>query len=174
MAASSTGRLALLRVCNNRQSNETEIYNVSSHKDFLKIDRIPEDAGNRVFGPWRVKPGGLSVSRTFGDIEAKVADLGGLKHVISCEPEVHVVPFTPELDYVLLGCDGIFDTLTNEEVNSIIWETINYYRDVKGLSKSTLGECLNDCVNNVLKKSLIQHSEDNVTVIFIAFRDLFE
>jgi protein phosphatase 2C family protein 2/3 len=153
-------------------TNETEVYNVSTHKDFLKIDRIPEDSGTKVFGPWRVKPGGLSVSRTFGDIEAKVSDLGGIKNVISCEPEIHVIPHSAELDYVLLGCDGIFDTLTNEEVNAIIWETINYYREVKGLNKDSLQDCLGECVNNVLKKSLINQSEDNVTVILVLFRAL--
>ena len=31
---------------------------------------------------------------------------------------------------------------------------------------------LNECVNNVLKRSLIQGSDDNVTAIMICFRDL--
>ncbi len=160
------------RVCNNRRTNETELYNAFSHKDFLKIDRIPEESGDRIFGPWRVKPGGLSVSRTFGDIEAKVGELGGLKGVIVSEPEIQVIPYSAELDYVLLACDGIFDSLTNEEVNAVIWETIEYYRDVKGLSKDTVAECLSDCVNNVLKKSLLNSSEDNVTCILIFFKNI--
>lgn len=162
----------LYRVCNNRRSNETEIYNAFSHKDFLKIDRIPEDNGDRIFGPWRIKPGGLSVSRTFGDIEAKVPELGGAKGVITSEPEVQVIPYSSDLDYVFLGCDGVFDALTNEEVNAIIWETIDHYRESRSLSRENIGECLHDCVNNVLKKSLINQSEDNVTAILVLFRDL--
>jgi protein phosphatase 2C family protein 2/3 len=36
----------------------------------------------------RVFPGRLSVSRTFGDIEAKVRLFGGIPNVISAEPEI--------------------------------------------------------------------------------------
>lgn len=36
----------------------------------------------------RVFPGRLSVSRTFGDIEAKVREYGGIPNVISAEPEI--------------------------------------------------------------------------------------
>lgn len=42
--------------------------------------------------------------------------------------EVTSFNFGPEIDYVLLGCDGIFDVLTNEMVNEIIWETVDYYK----------------------------------------------
>ncbi len=39
-------------------------------------------------GPHRVLPGRLSVSRTFGDIEAKERIFGGLPGVIVAEPEI--------------------------------------------------------------------------------------
>ena len=51
----------LYRVCNNKATMETEIYHASTHHDFAQIDRIPEESDERIFGPWRVKPGGLSV-----------------------------------------------------------------------------------------------------------------
>lgn len=51
----------LYRVCNNKMTQETEIYYAMSHQEFLQIDRIPEESDERIFGPWRVKPGGLSV-----------------------------------------------------------------------------------------------------------------
>ena len=41
-----------------------------------------------VQGPLRVFPGRLSVSRTFGDIEAKLPRFGGNPNVIICEPEI--------------------------------------------------------------------------------------
>lgn len=40
-------------------------------------------------GPYRVAPGRLSVSRTFGDIEAKYPDLGGMAGVVVCDPDVN-------------------------------------------------------------------------------------
>lgn len=39
-------------------------------------------------GPYRVQPGRLSVSRTFGDIEAKLEKFGGRQGVIIAQPEI--------------------------------------------------------------------------------------
>jgi len=41
-----------------------------------------------ILGPFRVLPGRLSVSRTFGDIEAKKPKYGGNPKVIVAEPEI--------------------------------------------------------------------------------------
>jgi protein phosphatase 2C family protein 2/3 len=41
-----------------------------------------------ILGPSRVLPGRLAVSRTFGDIEAKLPKYGGKRGVVSAEPEV--------------------------------------------------------------------------------------
>lgn len=119
------------------------------------------------------------MSRTFGDIESKTPELGGLKGVVVAEPEITVFPCDSNIDYVLLGCDGIYDALTNEEVNEVVWETIEFYKaekmGIKGQNLDLLlGQCLGDCVNNILKKSLVQNSEDNVTAIIVVFRNLLE
>jgi len=61
-----------------------------------------------------VFPGRLSVSRTFGDIEAKLEKFGGNPKVIVCEPEIKVHKIHEENDdFFLLGCDGIFDRMNN-------------------------------------------------------------
>ena len=41
-----------------------------------------------VLGPHRVFPGRLSVSRTFGDIEAKNEQVGGNRHVVIADPDI--------------------------------------------------------------------------------------
>jgi serine/threonine protein phosphatase PrpC len=180
----------LYRVCSNSEIEQTEIFYASSHQEFLDIDRLSENSNKiRVFGPWRVKPGGLSVifivnekvSRTFGDIEGKIEELGGIRGVISPEPEVTVFEYSEDIDYILLGCDGIFDELSNDEVNRVIWETVDFYKEKAldtlertGEEFDYLGICLNDCVNNVLKKSMIENSEDNVTAILVAFKNLLK
>lgn len=75
---------------------------------------------------------------------------------------------------MFLACDGIFDVMSNEEVNEVIWETVDYYKDKNDGASDLFGLCMNDCVNNVLKKAMIQKSEDNITVIFIAFKNLLK
>ena len=54
----------LYRVSSNTESNQTEIYYANNHQEFMDIDKLEESAQNKnkIFGPWRVKPGGLSVS----------------------------------------------------------------------------------------------------------------
>lgn len=69
-----------------------------------------------LLGPHRVLPGRLSVSRTFGDIEAKVARYGGNPNVIIAEPEIKSFKIKDEYDYILLGCDGIYDKLSNRDL----------------------------------------------------------
>lgn len=51
----------LYRVSSNKHTQETEIYYANTEAEFFEIDRIPEDTDDKIFGPWRVKPGGLSV-----------------------------------------------------------------------------------------------------------------
>jgi len=41
-----------------------------------------------ILGPLRVFPGRLSVSRTFGDVEAKLTKFGGNPNVVIAEPEI--------------------------------------------------------------------------------------
>lgn len=41
-----------------------------------------------IIGPIRVLPGRLSVSRTFGDPEAKLVHRGGNINVVKAEPEI--------------------------------------------------------------------------------------
>ena len=76
-----------------------------------------------LLGPHRVLPGRLSVSRTFGDIEAKVARYGGNPNVIVAEPDIKAFKIKDEYDYILLGCDGIFDKLSNRDLIDQIWTT---------------------------------------------------
>lgn len=55
----------LYRVSSNKITGQTEIFYASNHQEFLQIDKIPEESDERIFGPWRVKPGGLSVNISF-------------------------------------------------------------------------------------------------------------
>lgn len=70
-------------------------------------------------------PGRLSVSRTFGDIEAKLEQFGGNSKVIVSEPEIRVHDIHESNDdFFVLGCDGIFDRMTNNETVGTCWKAI--------------------------------------------------
>lgn len=63
------------------------------------------------------------MSRTFGDIEAKRARFGGNPNVIISEPEIRSFKLQDSHDFLLIGCDGIFDRMTNKDVISTVWES---------------------------------------------------
>lgn len=56
-----------------------------------------------IVGPQRVLPGRLSVCRTFGDIEAKAAALGGNPNVVIAVPEIKVVDLGPQAEFLVMG-----------------------------------------------------------------------
>lgn len=60
-------------------------------------------------------PGRLSVSRTFGDPEAKLNARGGNPDVVVCLPEIRSFKLDKTHDYIILGCDGIFDKLSDRD-----------------------------------------------------------
>lgn len=53
------------------------------------------------------------MSRSLGDLVA--ASVG-----VSCEPEILEFAMTPEDKFIVLGSDGIFEFLTNEDVVKIV------------------------------------------------------
>ena len=63
------------------------------------------------------------MTRTFGDIEAKRARFGGNQNVIICEPEIRSFRLQSHHDFLLIGCDGIFDRMNNKDVISTVWES---------------------------------------------------
>jgi protein phosphatase 2C family protein 2/3 len=44
------------------------------------------------------------VSRTFGDVEAKLVKYGGNPNVVIAEPEIEVFKLTKECDFIVLAC----------------------------------------------------------------------
>lgn len=61
------------------------------------------------------------MSRTFGDIEAKVERLEGNPKVVIAEPDVTAFRIQGNIDYIMIGCDGIFDKMENDECIHLIW-----------------------------------------------------
>ena len=74
-----------------------------------------------ILGAHRVFPGRLSVSRTFGDIEAKIPKYEGNPKVVIAEPDVTAFKIRNNYDFIVIGCDGIFDKLSNKDAIHLSW-----------------------------------------------------
>lgn len=108
-------------------------------------------------------PGRLSVCWTFGDYEAKLADKGGNPNVVIAIPEIKSFEITSEHDFVLLGCDGIFDKMNNTDTVKSVWKSVedNSFDNVHSYAVTA--------IDYVIKNSLYRKTMDNVTAVIILF-----
>jgi len=124
--------------------------------------------GKEIEIPWRVLPGRLSVSRTFGDIEAKDEKFGGNKNVVVALPDITEIELNEDFNLIVLGCDGIFDVLSNEE----ILECIKIVLKEKNINEITeeinISELCGEFAGMIIKSALAKDSFDNVSCVVIA------
>ena len=93
----------LYRISSNTKNGELRHYFARSANDVTMINQFEKANVQLIFGPWRIKPGGLSVSRSFGDIESKLPNYGGLGGNVTVDPELFQYPLD-EIDFVVMGC----------------------------------------------------------------------
>jgi hypothetical protein len=91
---------------------------------------------------------------------------GGLKNVIIAVPEISVFKIKEDVDFLFLGCDGIYDQLSNSDIVDCVWMTLK-----DGIKSNNIHNQCSLCVDMIIKSSLVRKTIDNVTGIFIAFEN---
>ena len=123
--------------------------------------------GKEIEPPWRVLPGRLSVSRTFGDVEAKNEKLGGMKNVVVALPDITEIELDEDFNFMVLGCDGIFDVLSNEEILECV-KIVLKEKEINDLNNVNISELCGYITDMIIKSSLAKDSYDNVSCIVVA------
>ena len=108
------------------------------------------------------------MSRTFGDIEAKRTKYQGNPKVVIATPDIKCFKIEDNYDYIVLGCDGIYDKLSNTQVVQAGWEAAK--KKFKDRGQAIHQNC-GTAVEAILKSSIAERSLDNVTVVIIAFKN---
>lgn len=117
--------------------------------------RIERAGGEVMIG--RVN-GDLAVSRALGDFEYKnVKQKGQCEQLVSPEPEITWLQRTPEDEFLVLACDGIWDVMTNDMVCSMVRERMKVTDDLEEISSQILDACLR------------KESKDNMSLMIVAF-----
>ena len=156
------------------------LLNQNEEKDDLidndDVSNIEKNSNLILIGPYRVSPGNLSVSRTIGDPMAKLSKYGGNSKVVISEPDIFCFDLIKEdIDFLILGCDGIYDQLTSQEVLQCAWMMIENNKKILNEKEKSGIDIYKTCANIVdfiLKMSMARKSFDNVTCLIIAFKDL--
>ena len=153
-------------------NNGKQIYQLTNdHKPNSKVERkrIKENGGlvyksNSLI--YRVLPGDLSVSRTIGDAEVKISFFGGKEGVVVPNPEITKFRIDEgKFDFLLMGCDGIFDRLDNSEIVRDIWRCLDDKENVG----DTIHEQIGKCADSTIKLAMNHRSTDNLSTIMICF-----
>jgi protein phosphatase 2C family protein 2/3 len=128
--------------------------------------------GMTILGPTRVLPGKLSVSRTFGDVTAKFEKYGGNPKCVVAEPEIHKVTPDADLDFIMMGSDGIFDKLSSKQVSDAFWEEAR--RNIGNKSACSfeqVSDCCGKGVDRVLNFTMETESMDNISVVVLSYNN---
>eukprot|EP00466_Bigelowiella_natans_P006040 jgi/Bigna1/80860/fgenesh1_pg.75_\ len=98
--------------------------------------------------------GELAVSRAFGDGQFK--EDGG--ETVSVRPEVRHLRLSSSDEYLILGCDGLFDVMSDESVVGFVSSKLEKAASVKGVGVALVEHAVNKL-----------RSRDNVSVVVLRF-----
>lgn len=97
--------------------------------------------------------GALSITRALGDWEMKFPD-GSPSPLIS-EPDVRQINLTEDDEFLIIGCDGIWDVISSQHAVSLVRRGLRQHNNPQ--------QCARDLVMEALRLNTL----DNLTVIVI-------
>jgi len=126
-----------------------------------EMTRIVQAGGFVQFG--RVN-GNLALSRAFGDFDFKRnAELAPEQQIVTADPEIKERKITPDDEFVVLACDGIWDVLSSQQVVDFVRSHIARGFTLEQTAEKLLDRCLaRDPSNGV--------GCDNMTVIIVGLQ----
>ena len=141
----------------NGKLDESKLKFITEKSDFNKYKSEKEVI-------FRHFPSHLAVVRSIGDIKVKMPEYGALKGNIIHTPEVFVYDYSPSYDFMVMGCDGIFDDLSNEEIIGAAWHIFKNKAKEKNYDLNLLTE---DSCDMIIKYAMDVMSSDNLSCIVI-------
>ncbi|KAG8084435.1 hypothetical protein GUJ93_ZPchr0010g8412 [Zizania palustris] len=99
--------------------------------------------------------GVLSVTRALGDWDMKLPD--GSTSPLIAEPEICQTVLTDDDEFLIMGCDGIWDVMTSQHAVSIVRRGLRQHDDPER------------CARELVMEAKRLETADNLTVIIICF-----
>ena len=157
VANSGDSRAALSR-------NGTLVILSEDHKPESSTEKERIEKAGGVIMNGRVN-GGLNLTRALGDFDYKsTPNIPYHEQMITCHPDVRVVPRDPADEFVIMGCDGIWERYVNNSQHMIDYLVMqrNMQIDsrimVENMLKGMLAKCTSDEIGC-----------DNMSTILIEF-----
>lgn len=137
----------------------------------IEIDRI-EKAGS-VITDGRVD-GNLNLTRSLGDLKHKQkTHLKPEEQAITANPDTYSFELEDNIDFIIMGCDGIWEKKSNEEMVEWIYAEIKKQTDAGTAEDEVdLQKIVNDLLNDTVAPDVASSGGvgcDNMTCILIKF-----
>ncbi|XP_047968724.1 probable protein phosphatase 2C 2 [Salvia hispanica] len=102
--------------------------------------------------------GVLSVTRALGDWDMKLPR--GSSSPLIAEPEFRQITLTEDDEFLIIGCDGIWDVLSSQQAVSLVRRGLRRHDDPE------------QCAKDLVMEALRLNTFDNLTVIIVCFTSL--
>ena len=144
------------------------------HKPELpnEFNRIKKAGGRIIEG--RVN-GLLNLSRSIGDFQFKNRkDLKQEEQIVTCNPDILFENRSKNDDFVIMGCDGIWECISNTGISEYIYDKENNINNGNNSNKNkelNLEKILEDLFErNIAKSEEEENGCGNMTAILIQFK----
>lgn len=88
--------------------------------------------------------GNLNLSRSLGDLKYKQnKNITPEEHPVTANPDVLEFDLYGDEDFIIMGCDGVWETKSNQEMVDFIYERIHAGKE----SKMIIDDLLNDIIS---------------------------
>ena len=145
----------------------SKLYFIKDKNELEKQKEIKQKSiEDKIF---RVYPSDLAVMRTIGDIKAKKKEYGGNPGTIINKPDIFVCDINSNDDFIIMGCDGIFDDLSNQEIINAAWMVFKN----RGKDKNyNIHELSQEACDLIIKYALEKQTTDNLSCIIIGLEGI--
>ncbi|KAK6146258.1 hypothetical protein DH2020_020127 [Rehmannia glutinosa] len=124
------------------------------HRPSCQVERKRvEDLGGMI--EYGYLNGELAVTRALGDWYMKLPF--GSASPLTAEPEFQLTLLTEDDEFLIIGCDGIWDVISNQEAVSLVRRELKHHSDPQ------------QCARELINQALMRDTCDNVTAIVVCF-----
>ena len=138
-------------------------------KDKSDFEKYKKKENNKEEIIFREYPSDLAVMRTIGDIKAKRKEYGAIPGTIINKPDIFIYDINSNDDFIVMGCDGIFDDLSNQEVSNAAWLIYKNESKEKNYDIHVLTQ---DACDIIIKYGLEKQTSDNLSCIVIGLEGI--